>query len=177
MPGLIKRLSKSGTDLSSCTKSSRSNSADEGNISIDIQTSEDETQRPSSAQSSKSVPASLKKTIRGRSLAVEIEAVQQTSNFSIFTILKRKFSHARRSSSIQSVPNRSIQYESQVVDKVKTDALQSEASVSAESSIPYLADTESLTGSFSHNKTDAVFKTKVQKLGESIYLTIYMCID
>ena len=89
MPGLMKRLSKSATDLSSCRNSSRSNSADEGNIPIDSQTSEDETQRPSSAQSSKSVPASLKKTIRGRSLAAEIEAVQQTSNFSIFTILRK----------------------------------------------------------------------------------------
>ena len=166
MPGLIKRLSKSGTDLSSCTKSSRSNSADEGNISIDIQTSEDETQRPSSAQSSKSVPASLKKIIRGRSLAAEIEAVQQTSNFSIFKLLKKKFSQARRSSMIQSVPNKSIKDESHIEDKLKNDAksvLQSEALESTESSIQYHADTESFTGSLSDNKIDAVIKKKVRK--------------
>ena len=68
MPGgLIKRLSKSATDLSPCKKKTRSNSYDEELEVVDptvqyqyctaLQTGAGEAERPGSAQSSVSVPA------------------------------------------------------------------------------------------------------------------------
>ena len=117
--GLMKRLSKSATDLSPCKKKTRSNSEDEDfedqsrSESARTDVSDEDGERPGSAQSSVSVPAisligstkRVKYHFRGRSrsehhskrvphersIAAEIAAVPKTSNFGIFGLLKQKF--------------------------------------------------------------------------------------
>merc|ERR1719412_607275 len=133
--GLIKKLSRSATDITSCARKRQTDSSDEdvpnqvlGREALEfsqaqISDDESESSRPGSALSSRSVPAishiggarkkAFKKLKRFRSrsstrspevgpnpkvnngeqqsIADEIAAVNTSTNFSLFTLLRQKF--------------------------------------------------------------------------------------
>jgi len=104
MPGLMKRLSKSAGDISPCKRKTRSNSFDEYQDELDQESpldkcrtdvSEDEGDRPSSAQSSRSIVSVPAISVIGRDRSRRV---------------KQKFPHRGRSRSEQSYrirkPNR-----------------------------------------------------------------------
>ena len=180
----MKRLSKSATDLSPCKRKKHSNSEDEefeeGSRSESARTdgSDEEVERPGSAQSSVSVPTisligstkRIKYQSRGRSrsehhhhhqpkiphersIAAEIAAVPKTSHFGIFGLLKQKFGlHAReRESMVRSENCQQVMVEEDATPQVVRIKCQADN---------YQADTESV-GSPSPNRKPQVIRRKV----------------
>ena len=180
----MKRLSKSATDLSPCKRKKHSNSEDEefeeGSRSESARTdgSDEEVERPGSAQSSVSVPTisligstkRIKYQSRGRSrsehhhhhqpkithersIAAEIAAVPKTSHFGIFGLLKQKFGlHAReRESMVRSENCQQVMVEEDATPQVVRIKCQADN---------YQADTESV-GSPSPHRKPQVIRRKV----------------
>ena len=184
--GLMKRLSKSATDLSPCKKKTRSNSDDEEledrsqSESARTDVSEEDGERPSSAQSSVSVPAisligSTKRInyhFRGRSrsehhhrpariphersIAAEIAAVPKTSNYGIFGLLKLKFGLSNRERHRATSANHCPQFQPEDDGPPQVVRIKCEAEFNPN----YMADTES-GGSPSPQRKPQVIRRKV----------------